>query len=193
MPRWREHRVRRRGNAGRAGDGRGSLALPARTVVRALGGVCVRRALCSSSARWGFGRGVEPASGRAIDPVFSALGLLGVDSKSARRFPGGSLPSSEPPRPGAAPRRARSAAGFSGQPLGLGWEPGARSVGGTGASRPSGGSPLGRNRKPSGKGHRSWHGSQPLVLGAAVGRSLVWASLETGQFAISGPGTKSRK
>lgn len=58
LPRWRERRERRRRNAGRAGDEPASLALP-RTHRRASAGrVCVRRALCSSSAaRDSKGRG----------------------------------------------------------------------------------------------------------------------------------------
>ena len=64
LPRWRERRERRRRNAGRAGDEPGLPRAP-RTHRRASAGrVCVRRALCSSSAPLRIRKGVEPASGR---------------------------------------------------------------------------------------------------------------------------------
>lgn len=63
LPRWRERREQRRRNAGRAGDEPGLPRAP-RTHRRASAGrVCVRRALCSSSAPLRIRKGVEPASG----------------------------------------------------------------------------------------------------------------------------------
>ncbi|XP_027377251.1 uncharacterized protein LOC113879725 isoform X4 [Bos indicus x Bos taurus] len=63
LPRWRERRERRRRNAGRAGDEPGLPRAP-RTHRRASAGrVCVRRALCSSSAPLRIRKGVDPASG----------------------------------------------------------------------------------------------------------------------------------
>lgn len=72
MPRWRERRVRRRRNAGRTGDGPG-LPLAPGAHCRTRARRCVRpsRAVCVISVAWGFGRGVEPASGGGRGPARS--------------------------------------------------------------------------------------------------------------------------
>lgn len=93
---WQAPSCQGGGSAGCEGGGtlvapvtaRGSLALPARTVVRALGGVCVRRTLCSSSVSLGDSEGAwsRPAAvGAGLLPPRCALGLSGPES--ARRRP----------------------------------------------------------------------------------------------------------
>lgn len=80
LPRWRERRVRRRRNAGRAGDGPGLPRAPC-THRRTSAGRCVRpsRPVFVISPAQGLGSGVEPASaGRAGLP--SARRALGISS-----------------------------------------------------------------------------------------------------------------
>lgn len=129
------------------------LALPARTVVRARGGVCVRRALCSSSARLRIrkGRGARLrlwSVGRL--PTRPELGVSGAGS--ARSFPAGSPSSRVYPcaavagrlRPGALPRRAglRKCSEPAAVRAGLGIR--SAEIGGAGAPPDSGHSSLGR-------------------------------------------------
>lgn len=161
MPRWREHRVRRRGNAGRAGDGRGSLALPARTVVRVRGDVCVRRALCSSSARlgdlaraWGppLAERVSlrslPTAGLVSNVLqMACCSLLWLTLHPPSHFGLWLLGTST------------SMTVFSGLPLGLGSEPERGVV-----------AAVIQEKKPSGEGRRFRHSGQPFALGAA----MVW-------------------
>lgn len=105
LPRWRERRVRRRRNAGRAGDGPGLPRAPC-THRRMSAGRCVRpsRPVFVISPAQGLGSGVEPASAglAGLLSVRRALGVSGAESA-------GCLPAwlaclaAGPPQPGARP------------------------------------------------------------------------------------------
>lgn len=73
------------------------------------------------------------------------------------------------------------------------WAPRVRSSAGSGASLTLGGSPLGRDWKASGKGHRFWLRCQLQVLEAAMKTNWCSESRNLGHCAFSGPGTKPRK
>lgn len=185
------------GSAGSGGGGtlvapvtsRVSLALPARTVVRAQGG-CASVAPCVRHQPLGIRKGVEAASGCCALPGFLPAGRSGSGVlEPAAVFTGGSRSRRRSRRAsgglGLGSSRARPPPrvfcpsrlwGWTGHPARRGrWR---RSL------LASGPFPLGRNRKVLRPG------GQPPVLGIAVGQTLRCESGALGQFSTSGCGTK---